>query len=71
MIQQEAAVRGPTRGIVDLVGSDEALLFSNDDGKTFTRLAYKPTAKGDFSAAIEHAGAVYVGGPWQDLVRVE
>ena len=40
-------------------------------GKTFARLPYKPTATRDFSAAIAHAGAVYVGGPWRDLVRVE
>ncbi len=53
-----------------IAGGDEALYGSLDDGKTFARLAYSATKGRAFCAAIEHEGAVYVGGPWQDLVRV-
>lgn len=48
------------------------VLVSLDDGESFVRLDYTGSASDrSFAAAVIHAGSAYVGGPWQDLVRVD
>jgi len=70
------AGKGSLRSVASLpdgrviAGGDEALYASHDDGRSFTRIPYEATAGRSFAAAIAHGGAVYLGGPWQDLVRV-